>query len=110
MLGAEFKIDRRGAIQRLGAGTLLAMGLWPGALRAQTGSPGRSFRFIVVNDTHYLGADCGAWLEGVISRMKKENAEFCLHAGDLTEKGERGHLETVKELFAVLGAPAYPVI
>lgn len=103
-------LTRRAALEQLSAGALLTLGLWPGALRASNRSPASSFRFIVVNDTHLFTPECGAWLEGVVAQMKKHNAEFCLHAGDLTEKGERAHLETVKEIFNGLGVPLFPVI
>ena len=86
-------LSRRDALSRLSAGALLALGLWPGCLsaRARSGEPG-SFKFIAVNDTHYLSPDCGQYLEGVVRQMKTAGAEFCLHLGDLTEKGERAHL------------------
>src|SRR5215210_8943066 len=92
------KMSRRSALERVSAGTLLALGLWPGASRAASGS-GKPFRFLVVNDTHYLTPQCGTWLEGVIAQMRQENADFCLHAGDVTDRGEKAHFQTVKELF-----------
>jgi len=104
------RITRRRALGQLTSGSLLALGLWPGALQAGAAASAGSFRFIVINDTHYLSDECGAWLGGVVGQMKKHNAEFCLHAGDLTEKGERGHLETVKEIFSKLGVPVFPVV
>ena len=104
-------LSRRDALSRLSAGALLALGLWPGCLsaRARSGEPG-SFKFITVNDTHYLSPDCGQYLEGVVRQMKTAGAEFCLHLGDLTEKGERAHLGAMSNLLAQLDAPAYPVI
>jgi len=107
---AKVGMTRRRALEQLSAGTLLALGLWPGALRSSAASAGRSFKFIVVNDTHYMSAQCGEWLEAVVRQMKQENAQFCLHAGDLTEKGETEHIETVKDIFHALGVPMYPVI
>src|SRR5258706_115000 len=80
-------ITRREAL-RWGAGSLLALGLWPGALRAADKTGAGSFRFLVINDTHYMSPECGQWLEGVVRQMKThDNIEFCLHAGDLTDKG-----------------------
>lgn len=86
----------------------MALGLWPGALslKAKAGEPG-AFKFIVVNDTHYLSPDCGQWLEVVIARMKSEGAEFCLHCGDLTEKGTHSDLAATRDLFKTLGLPTY---
>jgi len=103
-------IPRRAALERLSAGTLLALGLWPGALRADNEVPSGSFRFHVINDTHCMSLECGPYLEGVVRQMKAEQGEFCLHAGDLTEKGERLHFERVKEIFAPLPGRMYPVI
>src|SRR5262245_6839543 len=103
-------LTRRDALQRLSAGTLLALGLWPGALRASNETPSGSFRFLVINDTHCMSAECGPYLEGVVAQMRREDAEFCLHAGDLTEKAELQYFETVKEIFAPLPGAMYPVI
>lgn len=49
---ANSLITRREALH-LGAGTLLSLGLWPGC--ATEGGHSGSFRFVVVNDTHYTG-------------------------------------------------------
>jgi predicted phosphodiesterase len=102
------EITRRESFERLGTGALLTLGLWPGTLRGAQSSA--SFRFIVVNDTHYMTPECGAWMEGAVRQMKAENAEFCLHAGDLVDKGDREGLESVREIFSQLGVPFYPVI
>jgi len=50
------------AASMLMAGTLLALGLWPGQAH---GEGGEAFRFVVVNDTHYLSDECGAWLRTI---------------------------------------------
>jgi predicted phosphodiesterase len=102
------QITRRESLGRLTAGSLLALGLWPGRIGGADSSA--SFRFLVVNDTHYLTAECGVWLEGVVGQMKKENAEFCLHAGDLVDNGHREGLGAVSEIFKGLGVSFYPVI
>ncbi len=101
------KINRREMLERLSASALWALGLWPGALQAGDQDGTRSFRFIVVNDTHYIGPECGKWLEGVVRQMKREQAEFCLLAGDLTELGQRDHLAAVRDIFKGLGVPTY---
>lgn len=103
-------LNRRAALERLSAGTLLALGLWPGALRANNETPSETFRFITVNDTHCMSPECGPYLEGVVKQMRTADVEFCLHAGDLTEKGERHHLETVKDIFGALPGSMYPVL
>lgn len=103
------QLTRREALRHLSAGTLLALGLWPGALQAESEQSGESFRFIVVNDTHCMSEECRPYLEGLVEQMRREDAEFCLHAGDLTEKGTQEHLAAVKDIFAGLGKPVYPV-
>ena len=103
-------LSRREALQRLGSGALLALGLWPGALRANNETPSGSFRFLAINDTHCTSAECGPYLEGVVAQMKRADTEFCLHAGDLTDKGERRCLEQVKDIFSALPGALYPVI
>src|SRR5262245_44491620 len=80
---------RREALKRLSAGTLLTAGLWPGALRAADRGHDARFRFIVVNDTHAMTPECHGWLTGAVRQMKTEKPDFCLHCGDLTEKGDR---------------------
>ena len=51
--------------------TLLAAGLWPGALSA--GDPATTnFQFLAVNDLHYLNDKCGPWFE----RMVKSFNDF----------------------------------
>jgi DNA repair exonuclease SbcCD nuclease subunit len=100
-------MTRRAACEKLSAGGLLALGLWPGALRASAKGDTRPFRFLVVNDTHYMSDECGRWLEGIVAGMKQENAEFCLVAGDLTEKGEKSHLLAVRDIFDQLRIPVH---
>lgn len=103
-------ITRRDAIRQISAGALLGLGLWPGSLRADNETPSGSFRFLAINDTHCMSRECRPYLEGVVAQMKQDGGEFCLHAGDLTEKGERVHLETVKDIFGALPGEMYPVI
>jgi predicted phosphodiesterase len=105
------KLNRRELLQ-LGAGSLLALGLWPGALEAEgKGGPG-DFHFLVVNDIHYQDKDCGQWLQGVVKQMKglREKPAFCLVAGDLAEHGKSAELAGVRDAFKGLGTPAYVVI
>ena len=100
-------MTRREALQRLSAGTLLALGLWPGALRAKENPVSGSFRFLVANDLHYMTPECGEWLTGVMKQMKSHDAEFLIAAGDLTEYGKREHLQAVRKIFKGLGIPFY---
>ncbi len=96
---------------RLSAGTLLSLGLWPGALRAENAAPGGTFSFVVVNDVHFMTDRCGAWLDRVIGKIKAgPQPELCLLVGDQSDHGRARELEPVKEAFARLGAPCCPVI
>ncbi len=103
------RLSRRDLL-RLSASTLLSLGVWPGALRADGNGLGGEFSFIVVNDLHYQTAKCGVWFERVIAQMKKSRPAFCLVGGDWAEKGTQAELGPVKEIFSTLGAPFYGVI
>jgi hypothetical protein len=101
-------ITRREALQHWSAGTLLALGLWPGALRSAERDRSGSFRFVVINDTHYMSDDCGRWLEQVVRQIKAgDPIDFCLHAGDLTENGRKADFAAVRDIFKGLGAPVF---
>jgi predicted phosphodiesterase len=103
------RISRRDLL-RMGAGGLLAAGLWPGALRAGD-AKADDFHFIVVNDTHFIDKKDVAWLEKVVKQMKghKEKPVLCLHLGDLSDHGKRAELEPVRDAFKGLGLPVYYV-
>lgn len=103
-------ITRREALERLSASTLLAAGLWPGALAARTLAPDRPFRFIVVNDAHYLSPECGHFLEGIVRKMNADQPEFCIMAGDLTEKGRREDHGAMRTILKGLDCPYFTVI
>jgi 3',5'-cyclic AMP phosphodiesterase CpdA len=99
--------SRRDAFRSLGAGLWLAAGVWPGHV---FGKDGASFRFVVVNDLHYIDGDCGKWLSGVMARIKTEEPDFCLVAGDLAEHGKEEHLQGVREVLERSGVPYHVVI
>ena len=101
-------LSRRTALKRLSAGALLTAGLWPGALRASNFRPDGKFRFIAVNDLHYMTPECGEWLNFVASKMRRHpNVDFALVSGDLTEHGELKHLQAVKSILRELDMPTY---
>jgi len=101
---------RREALERFSPAVLLSLGLWPGALRAANGA-GESFRFIVVNDLHYITDECGQWLERMIRQMKSHGEiDFCIVAGDMTEHGKPEHHGTVREILNGLKLPVHVVI
>lgn len=103
-------LSRRAALGKLSAGSLLALGLWPGTLAAADRGRGGDFRFIVVSDTHCTSPECGPWLEGAVRQMKSLQPELVLHAGDLTDLAKPEHFATMKEVFGKLDVPWYPVI
>jgi 3',5'-cyclic AMP phosphodiesterase CpdA len=100
-------LTRRQALGHFSAGTLLALGVWPGWARGENG--GR-FRFVVVNDTHYLSEECGAWLRTIFRKIKDEKPELCLIAGDLTEHGTEEHLKGMRAVLDEFGVPTHVVI
>ncbi len=104
-------LTRRDVLQKFGAAALLGIGLWPGALRAAEATPpDDGFTFIQVNDTHHMSDDCSVWLERVVRRMRAENPDFCLHVGDVADRGAERDLTEVKRVFAGLGAPWYVMV
>ena len=102
----RFSHTRR-EVLRLGGITFALHAL--GAARADV--PRGSFDFLVVNDTHYTDEGCRKWLGRVVAAMRKSapQAAFCLHAGDLTDRGTLGESTAVAEVFGRLGCPIYPV-
>ena len=103
-------LSRRQAVRNLSAGALLTLGAWPGTLRAAGESSGESFRFIVINDTHAVSPECGSYLEGVARQMKGDDADFVLHGGDVTDKGEKKYFGMTQDAFDGLKGQWYPVI
>jgi 3',5'-cyclic AMP phosphodiesterase CpdA len=102
-------MKRREFIQ-LGAGGLLAAGLWPGRVMAEPSlKNGPSWRFIAVNDLHFLEPACRPWFDTVVAAMKREtpDAEFCLICGDLADGGTAAQLEDARDAFKALGMPVY---
>lgn len=99
------QITRR-QLLRLSAGSLLAAGLWPGALQAAQ-TDAEPFRFFVVNDLHAIDAKCGPFLRMVVGKMKQtqDKVDMCLIAGDLSENGTAEQLSMVRDIFKELAMP-----
>jgi 3',5'-cyclic AMP phosphodiesterase CpdA len=95
---------------RRSAASLLAAGLWPGALAGL--QVGADFHFLVINDIHYVDARCGDWLEGVIRQMNalRPRIDFCLVVGDLAEHGKASELADVRSILEALKMPIHVVI
>lgn len=104
-------ISRRAALRYLSAGALLSLGLWPGCATASKSGKAENFRFVVINDTHYMTPECGAWLESVVERMRRhQDIDLCLFVGDLVDKAREEDFATVRDIFATLRVPVHKVI
>lgn len=103
-------LTRRAMMGRLAG--LLAVGAWPGALRAQPVSPRSgvgSIRFVATNDCHHEEAACDPWMEALFRQVAlTEGAAFCFGLGDLANSGKRESLASVARLSELAGMPFYP--
>ena len=97
---------------RLGAGALLAAGLWPGCARFSNNGRGGAFRFAVLNDCHFYTPRCPAWFERVRASLRSHSPrpEFCLVVGDLVEHGTREEFGPMREILQSFGIPFHAVI
>ena len=102
-------MTRREALGRLSWGGLLALGLWPGALRADNSPGGKAFTFVVINDTHCQSRECLTHLAGAVRAMQEQGPAFCLHAGDLTDMAEGRWMAGARDTLARLAVPVYTV-
>jgi len=104
-------VSRR-QLLRHAASSLLAAGLWPGALRAADKGSVEDFHFAVINDLHYLDKRCTPWHEGVVKQVKghKEKVQFCLLVGDLAEDGKAEQLDPVRTIYKALDLPLHAVM
>lgn len=95
--------SRREALGRLA--TLLAAGLWPGALRAAaTSGPAAEFTFVAANDFHHREPACDAWFAALFRQIAAhDRVEFCLGLGDLADKGRPESMATIARLAGEAG-------
>ena len=105
------RITRR-KFMRQSAGALLALGLWPGRLRADDLKETSDFTFLVVNDLHFFDEECWPWFEHAVRAMKiaAPEAEFCLLCGDLADSGEAFQHIGIRDAFKGLGIPVYAAV
>lgn len=103
------KLNRREALLRMGRLGLLSGVVGPMAMRSLAAEPKPEFKFIVVNDTHYMSEECGVYLAGLVKQMNGEGVALCLHAGDVTEKGTPEHEAAAQGIFARLAMPFHCV-
>ena len=109
--GSPSSLCRRSFL-RQSAASLLAAGLWPGALtaRAEVGNAkAEVFDFAVVNDTHYRDDRCGAYLTEAFKQIQSDSKkpELVLLAGDLATDGRKKELGPMKEILAGVDCPVY---
>lgn len=101
-------MTRREAWQAVG-GVVLVSAAASQRVWAADPDRGVSFRFLVVNDTHYGAPMCGTYLEGLVRQMERhDGVAFCLHLGDLCDGGGVDSLKSVRRIFEKLGRPFYP--
>jgi hypothetical protein len=111
MLSMKGELTRREML-RLSAGTLLAMGLWPGRLKAENLSGTRDFSFVAMNDLHFHDETCIPWFEEALAavRASAPHADFCLIVGDLADNGRSEQLAGVRDAFRNSGIQTYSAI
>jgi hypothetical protein len=70
------------------------------------------WRFLVVNDLHFVNGACRAWFDQVVAAMtqRTRDAQFCLICGDLADEGTEAQIRVVSEAFAALGIPVHVTI
>src|SRR5262245_44089583 len=117
-MGRNGLLTRRQLLQT-GAGALLAAGLWPGRMAADSPAVG-DFSFIAVNDLHYFDERCGPWFEKMVKRMQacrkadaksnEKGPEFSLVVGDLADNGKAAQLGPLREILRTLQIPYHVVI
>jgi hypothetical protein len=97
---------------RLSAGTLLALGAWPGCARWSGRREADAFRFAVLNDTHFQSPQCPAWFERVSASLRAQTPrpEFCLVVGDLAEHGTASELGAMRDVLRSFGMPCHAVM
>ena len=103
-------ISRREALSRLTKLGLLAGALGPVAFDSLADEKKSQFKFIVVNDTHYMSEECGVYLTGLVKQMNAEQPAFVLHAGDVTDLGEPAHFKAARHIFKGLDCGFHPVM
>ncbi len=98
---------------RLGAGSLIALGLAPGCARfSNAGTREGAFSFVVINDAHFSTPKCPEFFSRVCASVlaRKPRPELCLVAGDLAEHGTAKELGAMKDVLDSLKMPWRAVI
>ena len=103
--------SRRSFLRNLSLSIAAGSLVRPVRLGAQTPAASvNRFRFLVVNDIHHVSPECTPFMETLVLHMQEQGpVDFCLNVGDLADLGARESLVAVRDIFAALGAPVYPV-
>lgn len=106
-MNAHAPCTRRVALGRLA--TLLAAGLWPGAIRAATaGRKFPEFVFVAANDFHHREAACDPWFEALFHQIAAhEGVSFCLGLGDLAHQGSPESIRAIDRMAREAGLRLY---
>lgn len=101
----QHALTRRQALGHFAA--LLAVGLWPGAVRGDDQADGLTF--VAANDFHHDNAACDPWFEGLFRQIGTHTGiAFCLGLGDLANKGLPESIEAIRRHAALTGVPFHP--
>ncbi|MBE0544658.1 MAG: metallophosphoesterase [Verrucomicrobia bacterium] len=97
---------------RRSAGTLLALGAWPGCARWSSNGRGGDFSFVVLNDTHFQSPECPEWFARVRASLRthQPRPEFCLMVGDLAEHGTAAELGGMHDVLRSMPMPFHAII
>jgi 3',5'-cyclic AMP phosphodiesterase CpdA len=96
----------RRAMMKLSAGTLLALGVWPGRLCGAESAAGGESTFVVVNDLHFSTAECVPFFEGMVEKINGvEKASHVLIVGDLLDAGTMDQAGAIRDILKKLKAP-----
>lgn len=89
---------------------LATTGLLGGALNGvASAAHGKPLRLVVLNDLHHDSLECDPWFAGVVKAVSGVNPDCCVLAGDLANIGLETSLVSIREQFAALNCPVYPV-
>ena len=73
-------------------------------------APSLGFRFLLANDLHHGEPACDAFFQGLVTQMRTHAAiDFCLLAGDLTDRGLPESLASMRRIFSGLGVLVHTV-
>ena len=88
--------------------TLLAVGCWPGSLRAGTRREVEEVHFVAANDFHHQSPACDSWFEQLFRQIGAHpDLAFTVGLGDLADLGLRDSLASIARASGLIGVPFY---